>query len=76
MKNLLTFLLLISLISNCFAQDAEKLPEIPWKAIVETYNPQRVSLWKNDVNIKLFGHYTSADSTMVENAIKKVEWIN
>ena len=72
MKNRLTFLLIIVFSLKCVSKEVEKLPEVPWKAIVETHHSQNVSLWKTDLNIKLFGNYTSADSLMTENAILKL----
>jgi hypothetical protein len=72
MKNLLTFLLIFLFSLSCISKEVEKLPEIPWKAIVETYNPEYINLWRNDINIKLFGNYSSGDSLMIENAIEKL----
>ncbi len=57
---------------NCVSQKAEKLPEIPWKTIVKTHHSQNICLWRTDINIKLFGNFTSSDSLMIENAILKL----
>ncbi len=75
MKKLTFLSLLFFSLSFCFAKEAEKLPEIPWRAIVETHNPQLLNIWKTDIRVKLFGNYTKSDSLMVENAISELNKI-
>lgn len=70
MKNKLALLLLLFVNFNiCLADETEKLPENPWKAIVESQKGSPLIKWQTDVCIKLFGNYSKSDSMMVVNAI-------
>jgi len=73
MKKLTLLSLLLFSLSFCFAKEAEKLPEIPWRAIVEMQNqPLLPRMWKTDISVKLFGKYSETDSLMVDNAISEL----
>ena len=72
MKKVILLSLLFFSLCFCFAKEAEKLPEIPWRAIVETQNAHLLNIWKTDIRVKLFGNYTKNDSLMVENAISEL----
>lgn len=72
MKNLLTFLLVFVFTFNCWATENEQLPEVPWRALVETYNGKHSRHWQNDIAIKLFGNYSQADSLMVAHAVEQL----
>lgn len=67
-------LLLFSLSFNwCFAdKTTEKLPEVPWRAIVESQKGQRLDRWEGEISVKLFGNYSKSDSLMVVNAISEL----
>lgn len=73
MKNKLVLLLLLFVSFNiCLADEAEKLPEVLWKAIVESQKGPYLIKWQTDVSIKLFGNYSKTDSLMVETSISKL----
>lgn len=69
MKKITLLSLLLFSLSFCFAKEAEKLPEIPWRAIVETQKKPFSNNWKTDISVKLFGKYLKSDSMMVQKAI-------
>lgn len=70
MKNKLALLLLLFVSFNiCLADEAEKLPEVPWRAIAETNRTSNQVRWQTNVYVKLFGNYSKSDSMMVGNAI-------
>lgn len=71
MKNFLILLLsLLFVSSTCFADEQEKLPEIPWKMIAETQAHLHSNLpWKADIKVKLFGNYNVEDSIATCKAI-------
>ena len=75
MKSKLTLLFLLILNFNfCFAEEVVKLPEIPWRAIVETQNepPYVYKKWDVDISIRLFDNYSKTDSLMVVKAISEL----
>lgn len=75
MKNLLTFLLIITFSLRCISEETEKLPEIPWANIVEMNLVEGVSKtnWQNDIYVKLLGFYTKDDSIIVLDAIRQLD---
>ena len=73
MKNLLTFLFFVLIVTSGFGKNTnEKLPEIPWRAISETCNYESFNQWSGEVNVKLFGNYDSTDVEMIENSIREL----
>lgn len=52
------------------ATEKVKLPEEPWKYIVEMMRYSPNNRWEDDISIKLRGNYTEIDSIMIENSIK------
>ena len=72
---LTTFLLILLISLQCFAEDEEKLPEVPWKAIVEMEKNGSSPVWTEDVRIKLYGDYSTEDSLMIINSITKLNGI-
>jgi len=73
MRNNLTLLLLFLISFDwCFATETEKLPEIPWRAIVESTKGKVTHRWETDISVKLFGNYNQSDSLMVANAISEL----
>ncbi len=72
---LTTFLLIFLISLQCLAEDEEKLPEVPWKAIVEIQRENLTKEWTQDVRIKLFGDYSTEDSIMISNSILKLNGI-
>ncbi len=77
MKKLRSFLLLLLLVTKGYSQEQEKLPEQPWKDILEMnsheYSP--ITKWATDIDIKLEGLYTEADSLVVSQITKKLDSI-
>jgi len=77
MKKLRSFLLLLLLVTKGYSQDQEKLPEQPWKDILEMnshgYTP--ITKWTTDIDIKLEGLYTEADSLVVSQITRKLDSI-
>ncbi|WP_167612612.1 sensor histidine kinase [Maribellus sediminis] len=72
MKKLLTLLplYLIVLVSN--ALQLEKFPEVPWRAIVDMHGKAHFTEWTEDIEIKLFGNYTTVDSIIIENSMTEL----
>ena len=77
MKKLHYVLAFLLLGINLSAQETEKLPEVPWADIVEMNNntDTPITRWKTDINIKLEGLYTQADSLEVVRIVKKLDSI-
>ena len=74
MKKLFYFLMFLTLGTNCFSQDQEKLPKKPWEDIVEMNSSKDdpITKWGTDIKLKLEGNYTPKDSITVANIIKKL----
>lgn len=70
-----SYLLFLFIGFTSFAQEAEKLPKIPWEDIVEMntqgYDP--IIKWNCDIHIKLEGIYTKSDSITVAKIVKKLD---
>jgi sensor histidine kinase YesM len=70
MKRAFTILFFFVLSHLSMAKENSKLPEEPWKAIVEMTKYQTNSRWEDNISVKLMGNYSQQDSLMVESAIK------
>lgn len=70
MKRIIIILILIAMTQLCLATEKVKLPEEPWKYIVEMMKYSQNNRWEDDISIKLWGNYTEIDSLMIENSIK------
>lgn len=77
MKTPFYFLLVLFLVSYCYAQDVETLPAQPWEELVEMNNNDYYTnkRWKKNVNVKLEGSYTKEDSLYVKRILKKFDSI-
>ena len=75
MKNLLTFLLIITFSLRCISEETGKLPEMPWANIVEMNLVEGASKtnWQSDIYVKLLGFYTKEDSIIVSEAILQLD---
>ena len=75
MKKLLYFLVFLTLGNNCFSQDQSKLPDVPWKDIVEINNNdnyQKITKWDTNIKVSLEGNYTKNDSITIDQILKKL----
>ncbi len=75
MKKILSFLILLFLGAMCFSQTQEKLPRQPWTDILEMNSKEYfpIQKWDTDINVKLEGIYTEADSLKVAQIVKKLD---
>lgn len=70
MKSTIAILFLFVFAKFCLAAEEVKLPEEPWRTIAFMEKGYPVNRWQGNVSVKLFGNYTSSDSTMIEHSIK------
>jgi sensor histidine kinase YesM len=77
MKKMLSVLLILFLFPNCFAQEVEKFPKIPWEEIVEMNGNRYNPLSKHDVDLRvnLTGNYTEIDSLYVLKILEKFNFL-
>lgn len=74
MKRLTLLSLLFLSFSFCFANEKEKLPEIPWANIVEMdLSFGRIQLWNSNIKIELVGAYTAEDSLVVAKVVNQLD---
>ncbi|MDO5978974.1 sensor histidine kinase [Flavivirga spongiicola] len=75
MKKLCPFLFFLFIGIASFAQETEKLPIQPWKDILEmnsnAYFP--ITKWATNIDVKLKGTYTEADSLTIDKIVKKLD---
>ena len=75
MKKLFDFIIFLFFGITSFAQETEKLPVQPWKDILEmdsnAYFP--ITKWATDIDVKLKGTYTEADSLAIYKVVKKLD---
>jgi hypothetical protein len=68
MKNLFTIILIVISWQSCFSAGfSDKMKQTAWKSIQEKFTGHRndVVLYRNDINVKLEGNFTSEDSTIL-----------
>jgi sensor histidine kinase YesM len=70
MKSTIAILFLFVFAKFCLATEEVILPEEPWRTIAFMEKGIPVHRWQGNVSVKLFGNYTSSDSTMIEHSIK------
>ncbi len=77
MKKLIFNLFFLLMSFYISAQEEAKLPEFPWKEIVELKitDSQALRKWHSNINIQLKGSYTEQDSIQISDIVKKLDLI-
>ncbi|TKG95820.1 hypothetical protein EYV94_05870 [Puteibacter caeruleilacunae] len=73
MKTTLTFFLFtLLLIQQAIAKDIPDIPEVPWRAIVESRETNSSIRWNGNVSVLLWGNYSEEDSIAVSKSITQL----
>ena len=76
MKKLHYFLVFLIIGTICFSQETKKLPDVPWKDIVEINNNndyQKITKWDKDIYVSIEGKYSLEDSLTIAEILKKLD---
>ncbi|MFA9190103.1 histidine kinase [Flavobacterium sp. FZUC8N2.13] len=76
MKKLHYFLVFLIIGTTCFSQETKKLPDVPWKDIVEINNNndyQKITKWDKDIYVSIEGKYSQEDSLTITEILKRLD---